>query len=43
MNLVDVIQKLREAVEWPLLHPEAFKRLGARPPKGAYLLFPITI
>ena len=32
----EVIQKLREAVEWPLLHPEAFKRLGARPPKGQF-------
>ncbi|KAF9014894.1 AAA family ATPase [Cyathus striatus] len=34
------IQKLREAVEWPLLHPEAFKRLGVRPPKGLLLYGP---
>ncbi|KIJ14936.1 hypothetical protein PAXINDRAFT_155829 [Paxillus involutus ATCC 200175] len=34
------IQKLREAVEWPLLHPEAFERLGARPPKGLLLYGP---
>jgi len=36
----DVIQKLREAVEWPLLHPEAFKRLGVRAPKGLLLYGP---
>ncbi|KAG5728058.1 ATPase family gene 2 protein [Termitomyces sp. T112] len=35
-----VIQKLREAVEWPLLHPEAFTRLGVRPPKGLLLYGP---
>ena len=23
-------QKLKEAVEWPLLHPEAFERMGIR-------------
>ena len=28
-------QQIREAVEWPLRHPEAFARLGIRPPKGA--------
>ncbi|KAG1884034.1 P-loop containing nucleoside triphosphate hydrolase protein [Suillus subluteus] len=36
----DIIQKLREAVEWPLLHPEAFQRLGVRPPKGLLLYGP---
>ncbi|EGO23346.1 hypothetical protein SERLADRAFT_438665 [Serpula lacrymans var. lacrymans S7.9] len=35
-----VIQKLREAVEWPLLHPQAFERLGIRPPKGVLLYGP---
>lgn len=35
-----VIQKLREAVEWPLLHPETFLRLGVRPPKGVLLYGP---
>lgn len=35
-----VIQKLREAVEWPLLHPEAFQRLGIHPPKGVLLYGP---
>jgi AAA family ATPase len=35
-----VIQKLKEAVEWPLLHPESFQRLGVRPPKGVLLYGP---
>jgi len=35
-----VIQKLREAVEWPLKHPEAFARLGVRAPKGVLLYGP---
>ena len=35
-----VIQKLREAVEWPLLHREAFQRLGVKPPKGVLLYGP---
>ncbi|KII87583.1 hypothetical protein PLICRDRAFT_690240 [Plicaturopsis crispa FD-325 SS-3] len=35
-----VASKLREAVEWPLRHPEAFVRLGVRPPKGVLLYGP---
>lgn len=35
-----VIQKLREAIEWPLLHPEAFRRLGVKAPKGLLLYGP---
>ncbi|KAG7097206.1 hypothetical protein E1B28_004577 [Marasmius oreades] len=35
-----VIGKLRESVEWPLLHPEAFQRLGIKPPKGVLLYGP---
>ncbi|TRM62046.1 P-loop containing nucleoside triphosphate hydrolase protein [Schizophyllum amplum] len=35
-----VIERLREAVEWPLKHPEAFQRLGVRPPKGVLLYGP---
>jgi SpoVK/Ycf46/Vps4 family AAA+-type ATPase len=30
----DVKQKLKEAVEWPLQNPEAFRRMGITPPKG---------
>ncbi|KAF8875657.1 P-loop containing nucleoside triphosphate hydrolase protein [Infundibulicybe gibba] len=36
----DVIQKLRETVEWPLLHPQSFRRLGVKPPKGILLYGP---
>jgi SpoVK/Ycf46/Vps4 family AAA+-type ATPase len=32
--------KLREAVDWPLEHPEAFERLGISPPKGILLYGP---
>lgn len=36
-GLQDVKQELQEAVEWPLKHPEAFRRLGVEPPKGVLL------
>ena len=36
-GLEDVKQGLKEAVEWPLKHPETFQRLGIRPPKGTLL------
>ncbi len=36
-GLESVKQELKEAVEWPLKHPDAFKRLGVRPPKGILL------
>lgn len=32
-----VKQQLKEAVEWPIKRPEAFKRLGVNPPKGILL------
>lgn len=32
--------KLKESVEWPLMHPETFKRLGVRPPRGVLLYGP---
>ncbi|XP_064390152.1 ATPase family gene 2 protein homolog A-like [Halichondria panicea] len=35
-----VKQRMREAVEWPLKHPESFKRLGVRPPRGVLLFGP---
>jgi len=37
-GLEDAIRLLREGVEMPLKHPEAFRRLGIRPAKG-FLLF----
>jgi len=36
----DVKQQLKEAVEWPLLHPDAFKRMGIRPPQGVLMYGP---
>jgi len=36
-GLDDVKQRLIEAVEWPLKHPNSFKRLGVKPPKGILL------
>ncbi|CAO3612007.1 unnamed protein product [Cunninghamella blakesleeana] len=36
----DIKQRLKESVEWPLQHPEAFDRLGIRPPKGILLYGP---
>lgn len=36
-GLEDAKQELKEAVEWPLKHPDAFKRVGIKPPKGVLL------
>lgn len=36
----EVKQKLKETIEWPLAHPESFKRLGVHPPKGILLYGP---
>ncbi len=33
-------QELREAVEWPLKYPDAFKRIGIEPPRGILLYGP---
>jgi transitional endoplasmic reticulum ATPase len=33
-------QSLKEAVEWPIKNPEAFKRIGIRPPRGILLYGP---
>ena len=35
-----VKEELRQAVEWPLQNPEAFKKLGIKPPKGILLYGP---
>ena len=39
-GLEDAKQELREAVEWPLKHPDAFKRMGIEPPHGVLLYGP---
>lgn len=36
----DLKLKLRQAVEWPLRHPEAFSRLGISPPRGVLMFGP---
>ncbi|KAK9430540.1 P-loop containing nucleoside triphosphate hydrolase protein [Lipomyces doorenjongii] len=36
----EVKQKLKEAVEWPLTHPQSFSRLGITPPRGILLYGP---
>jgi transitional endoplasmic reticulum ATPase len=38
--LEDVKQELKQAVEWPLNHPGAFKEMGIRPPSGILLYGP---
>jgi len=39
-GLDELKQELKEAVEWPLKNPGAFKRLGIRPPRGILLYGP---
>ncbi len=39
-GLSELKQELREAVEWPLNRPEAFKRMGIRPSRGILLYGP---
>ena len=39
-GLEELKQELKEAVEWPLKHKDAFKRLGIRPPRGILMYGP---
>ncbi|MBI4448136.1 CDC48 family AAA ATPase [Candidatus Woesearchaeota archaeon] len=39
-GLEEVKQQLKEAVEWPLKQPQAFKNLGIKPPRGVLLYGP---
>uniref|UniRef100_A0A8C4EUU3 non-chaperonin molecular chaperone ATPase n=1 Tax=Dicentrarchus labrax TaxID=13489 RepID=A0A8C4EUU3_DICLA len=39
-GMEEVKLKLKQAVEWPLMHPEAFTRMGIQPPKGVLLYGP---
>ena len=36
-GLDEVKRILAESIEWPLLHPEMFKHIGSKPPKGILL------
>ncbi len=39
-GLKEAKQEVKEAVEWPLQHPDAFRKLGIRPPQGILLYGP---
>ncbi|NIO20089.1 MAG: AAA family ATPase, partial [Candidatus Aenigmarchaeota archaeon] len=39
-GLEGVKETLKEVVQWPLQHPDAFDRVGIRPPKGVLLYGP---
>lgn len=39
-GLNELKESLKEAVEWPINHPDAFKRIGIEPPKGILLFGP---
>jgi len=39
-GLEEAKETLKEVVDWPLRHPEAFERLGISPPKGVLLFGP---
>ena len=39
-GLDDVKETLKEIVQWPLQHPDAFDRVGIKPPKGVLLYGP---
>lgn len=36
----DVILQLKQAIEWPLTHPQTFTRLGIKPPRGILMFGP---
>lgn len=39
-GLSNLKQELKEAVEWPLKRPDAFKKIGIKPPRGILLFGP---
>ncbi len=39
-GLENVKKQLKEMVEWPLKHPDSFKRLGINPPRGILMFGP---
>ena len=39
-GLEEMKEQLKEAVEWPLQNPKAFKKMGIKPPKGIILYGP---
>ncbi|MBI5253449.1 MAG: CDC48 family AAA ATPase [Euryarchaeota archaeon] len=39
-GLKEIKQELREAVEWPIKYPQAFTKMGIKPPKGVFIFGP---
>lgn len=39
-GLEELKERLQEVIEWPLQHPDAFKRMGIKPPHGILLYGP---
>ncbi len=39
-GLEEVKKQLREMIEWPLEHPDSFKRMGIKPPRGILMFGP---
>jgi ATP-dependent 26S proteasome regulatory subunit len=39
-GLSDQIRELRESIELPLMNPELFIRVGIKPPKVSFYVFP---
>ncbi|MEM4714137.1 MAG: CDC48 family AAA ATPase [Candidatus Nanoarchaeia archaeon] len=39
-GLDNIKQETKEAIEWPLKHPEIFQKMGIRPPRGILLYGP---
>jgi len=36
-GLENIKQRLKEVIEWPLTNPEAFKKMGIKPPRGVLI------
>ncbi len=39
-DLAEAKEELKQAVEWPLKHPDSFKKMGIKPPAGILLFGP---
>ena len=39
-GLDDLKLKLNQAVEWPIKHPELFRKMGIKPPRGVLMYGP---
>ncbi len=39
-GLEEVKEEIKQAVEWPLKYPDAFKKMGIKPPRGVLLFGP---